>query len=91
MVNINILGFKFQDLYFFEYIMEVVENMVFEILDQVMFYVDMFIICIDFEFGFIKMIGNDMDFVFNSDGFFVVQLFDGMEVYICVGLFYLNV
>lgn len=41
--------------------------------------------------GNLQQIGNLIDVVINGNGFFQVQMFDGMLVYMCDGSFQINV
>lgn len=46
---------------------------------------------IDFSYGSFQEIGNELDIVIDGDGFVVVQVLDGSEVYVCIVGMYIDV
>ena len=90
LANINTTGYKSQKLQFVEYIMPVADATAFQPADAQLSYVDMFKTHTDFDYGALKVTGNDYDMALSGEGFFVVQQADGTEAFTRNGAFYLD-
>lgn len=90
MANLNTSGYKSQRLLFEEYIMPVAEATEFQQPDEDLSYVHDYATRTDFLPGAIKLSGNELDLAIEGDGFFTVQLPDGVEGYTRNGAFHLD-